>query len=109
VADKNLNYNDLLVMVQKLPQAYRTVFNLFAIEGYSHEEIATMLNINAGTSKSNLHKARQKLKQMIFKADSSSGGGKGGANYNNGMDYTHIVAVNAINMNGVFLNKGIRE
>ncbi|WP_258139174.1 RNA polymerase sigma factor [Mucilaginibacter phenanthrenivorans] len=97
IADKNLHYNDLLAMVQKLPQAYRTVFNLFAIEGYSHEEIATMLNINAGTSKSNLHKARQKLKQMIFKADSSAGGG---ANYNNGMDYTPIVAINAINMNG---------
>jgi RNA polymerase sigma factor (sigma-70 family) len=104
IADKNLNYNDLLVMVQKLPQAYRTVFNLFAIEGYSHEEIATMLNINAGTSKSNLHKARQKLKQMILKADSSAGGG--GANYNNGMGYTPIVAIKAINMNGVYINKG---
>ena len=44
--DSNLNYNDLLAMVQKLPQAYRTVFNLFAIDGYSHEEIADMLNIN---------------------------------------------------------------
>ena len=105
IADKNLHYNDLLAMVQKLPQAYRTVFNLFAIEGYSHEEIATMLNINAGTSKSNLHKARQKLKQMIFKADSSAGG----ANYKDGMDYSPIVAIKAINMNGVFLNKGIRE
>src|ERR1700759_1174668 len=69
VSDKNLNYNDLLAMVQQLPQAYRTVFNLFAIDGYSHDEIAAMLNINAGTSKSNLHKARQKLKQMILKAD----------------------------------------
>ncbi len=105
IADKNLNYNDLLAMVQKLPQAYRTVFNLFAIEGYSHEEIATMLNINAGTSKSNLHKARQKLKNMILKADSSAGG----ANYSNGMDCSPIVAIKAINMNGVFLNKGIRE
>jgi RNA polymerase sigma factor (sigma-70 family) len=105
IADNNLHYNDLLVMVQKLPQAYRTVFNLFAIEGYSHEEIATMLNINAGTSKSNLHKARQKLKQMIFKADAPASN----ANYNTGMDYTSIVAINAINMNGVFLNKGIRE
>jgi RNA polymerase sigma-70 factor (ECF subfamily) len=90
-------------MVQQLPQAYRTVFNLFAIEGYSHEEIGSMLNINAGTSKSNLHKARQKLKQMILKADNS-------ANYNNGMDYnTTFVAINATSMNGVFLNKGIRK
>jgi len=105
LTDKNLNYNDLLSMVQQLPQAYRTVFNLFAIEGYSHEEIAKMLNINVGTSKSNLHKARQKLKQMIFKADSPSNA----ANYNNGIDFTSIVAINAINVNGVFLNKGIRE
>jgi RNA polymerase sigma factor (sigma-70 family) len=103
LVDKNLNYNDLLAMVQKLPQAYRTVFNLFAIEGYSHDEIGVMLNINAGTSKSNLHKARQKLKQMILKADSSANN----ANYNSGMNYTTIVAINAINMNGVFLNRGI--
>ncbi|MGN6397435.1 MAG: RNA polymerase sigma factor [Mucilaginibacter sp.] len=104
IADKNLNYADLLAMVQKLPQAYRTVFNLFAIEGYSHEEIASMLNINAGTSKSNLHKARQKLKQMILKADSSAGS----AGYSSGMDYnTSIVAINAVNMNGGYLNKGI--
>src|SRR5471030_1003294 len=78
LVDKNLNYEDLLVMVQQLPQAYRTVFNLFAIEGYSHDEIGVMLNINPGTSKSNLHKARHKLKQMILNADV---GGKGG-NYN---------------------------
>ncbi|HTH82299.1 MAG TPA: sigma-70 family RNA polymerase sigma factor [Mucilaginibacter sp.] len=104
IADKNLNYADLLAMVQKLPQAYRTVFNLFAIEGYSHEEIASMLNINAGTSKSNLHKARQKLKNMILKADSSAGN----AGYNGGMDYnTSVVAIKAINMNGGYLNKGI--
>ncbi|MDB5008996.1 MAG: polymerase subunit sigma-24 [Mucilaginibacter sp.] len=105
LADKNLHYNDLLAMVQQLPQAYRTVFNLFAIDGYSHEEIGELLHINPGTSKSNLHKARQKLKQMILKADASANN----TNYNNGMDYTHIVAINAINMNGVFLNKGIRE
>src|SRR5476649_2209192 len=73
MADNNLNYNDLLAMVQRLPQGYRTVFNLFAIDGYSHEEIADMLHINAGTSKSNLHKARQKLKQMILDADASTG------------------------------------
>jgi len=60
-----LNYEDLLALVQKLPNAYRTVFNLYAIDGYSHDEIAAMLGINAGTSKSNLHKARQKLQQMV--------------------------------------------
>ena len=101
----NLNYNDLLAMVRQLPQAYRTVFNLFAIEGYSHDEIGAMLNISEGTSKSNLHKARQKLKVMILKADSSASR----TNYNSGMDYTPIVAIKAIEMNGVFINKGIRE
>lgn len=60
-----LSYDELLVLVQNLPQAYRTVFNLYAIDGYSHDEIAAMLGINEGTSKSNLHKARQKLQQMI--------------------------------------------
>lgn len=60
-----LNYEDLLALVQKLPNAYRTVFNLYAIDGYSHDEIGAMLGINAGTSKSNLHKARQKLQQMV--------------------------------------------
>jgi RNA polymerase sigma factor (sigma-70 family) len=106
LVDRNLHYNDLLAMVQRLPQAYRTVFNLFAIDGYSHEEIGTMLNINAGTSKSNLHKARQKLKQMILDADASARNIK----YNNGKDYnTSYVAINAVNMNGVRINKGIRE
>jgi RNA polymerase sigma factor (sigma-70 family) len=102
--DRNLNYNDLLAMVQQLPQAYRTVFNLFAIEGYSHEEIGEMLNINAGTSKSNLHKARQKLKQMILNADAPVKN----TNYNSGTDSTPIVALNAISMQGIFLNKGIK-
>ena len=103
--DKNLNYEDLLKMVQQLPQAYRTVFNLFAIEGYSHEEIGAMLHINAGTSKSNLHKARQKLKQMILNADKSAKPTR----YNDGMNYTPIVAIKTTDINGVFLNKGIRE
>ena len=65
LADKNLSYNELLDMIRELPRSYRTIFNLYAIEGYSHEEIGTMLNISTGTSKSNLHKAREKLKVMI--------------------------------------------
>lgn len=60
-----LNYNDLLALVQKLSPAYRTVFNLYAIDGYTHEEIGEMLNISIGTSKSNLFKARQKLQEML--------------------------------------------
>lgn len=70
--DSNLNYEDLLKIVQKLPPAYKLVFNLYAIEGYTHEEIAGMLNINIGTSKSNLHKARQKLKRLILETDSEA-------------------------------------
>jgi RNA polymerase sigma-70 factor (ECF subfamily) len=96
--DNNLNYNDLLAMVQKLPQGYRTVFNLFAIDGYSHEEIAEMLNINIGTSKSNLFKARQKLKQMILDADQSG-------NYSSGVGFTPVVAINAASVSPVFYSK----
>ncbi|RFZ91920.1 sigma-70 family RNA polymerase sigma factor [Mucilaginibacter conchicola] len=68
-ADKNLSYNELLDMIARLPRAYRTIFNLFAIEGYTHEEIGEMLNISTGTSKSNLHKAREKLKVMIAESE----------------------------------------
>ncbi|WP_235528491.1 RNA polymerase sigma factor [Pedobacter sp. Leaf194] len=60
-----LAYEDLLALVQKLTPAYRTVFNLFAIDGYSHEEISEILSISVGTSKSNLFKARQKLQEML--------------------------------------------
>ncbi|MGY4538490.1 RNA polymerase sigma factor (sigma-70 family) [Mucilaginibacter sp. UYNi724] len=72
-ADRNLNYNELLNMVSQLPRAYRTIFNLFAIEGYTHEEIGDMLNISTGTSKSNLHKAREKLKIMIANSNKMPG------------------------------------
>ncbi len=61
----SLNYEDLLSLIRKLPTAYRTVFNLFAIEGYKHEEIAEMLEISTGTSKSNYHKAKKKLQELL--------------------------------------------
>ncbi|SMO56137.1 RNA polymerase sigma factor [Solitalea koreensis] len=64
--ESKLAYEDLLALIQQLPPAYRTVFNLFAIDGYSHDEIANMLNISSGTSKSNLFKARQKLQKMLM-------------------------------------------
>jgi len=66
--DHKLEYNDLLAMIHRLPQAYRTVFNLYAIEGYTHEEIGSLLGISDGTSKSNLFKAREKLKKMVMAA-----------------------------------------
>ncbi|MXV14218.1 sigma-70 family RNA polymerase sigma factor [Pedobacter sp. HMF7056] len=62
---QSMNYQDLLKIVQQLPASYRTVFNLFAIDGYSHEEIGQILSISVGTSKSNLFKARQKLQKAL--------------------------------------------
>ncbi len=61
----HIHYDELIKLVQRLSVAYRTVFNLFAIDGYSHEEIASMLSISVGTSKSNLFKAREQLKKML--------------------------------------------
>lgn len=66
----HLEAEDLMAMVQQLPVGYRTVFNLYAIEGYNHAEIADMLNISEGTSKSQLSRARQLLQKMI--ADSEN-------------------------------------
>ena len=62
---QKLNYEDLLKLVQKLPPGYRAVFNLYAIDGYTHEEIGKLLGISEGTSKSNLFKARQKLRGYL--------------------------------------------
>jgi RNA polymerase sigma-70 factor (ECF subfamily) len=63
--EHKLDYEDLLSIIQRLPPTYRIVFNLYAIDGYSHEEIAEMIGITASTSRSNLHKARLKLQQML--------------------------------------------
>lgn len=62
---EQLEYKDLLKLIQQLTPAYRMVFNLFVIEGLSHKEIALQLDISEGTSKSNLAKARQKMKEII--------------------------------------------
>jgi len=64
-----LSEKDILAAVQQLPESYRIVFNLFVIEGYKHEEIATMLNISVGTSKSNLSVARRKLQRILINVD----------------------------------------
>lgn len=66
VADQ-MGYKDLLKLVQHLPLGYRTVFNLYAIEGYTHKEIAEMLCITEGSSKSQLSRARQWLQTKISK------------------------------------------
>lgn len=56
---------EILAAIQKLTPAYRTVFNLYVIEGYSHKEIADQLEITESTSRSNLVKARGKLQEML--------------------------------------------
>jgi RNA polymerase sigma factor (sigma-70 family) len=61
----DLSFEELIGLVQKLSPAYRAVFNLYVIDGYTHEEIGKILNISSGTSKSNLLKARENLKRML--------------------------------------------
>lgn len=68
-ADTAIHENDLLRMVNQLPDGYRTVFNLYAIEGYNHAEIAELLGISEGTSKSQLSRARAILQANIAKAE----------------------------------------
>ena len=60
-----LEEEDLMQLLTYLPEGCRTVFNLFAIEGYSHKEIAAMLQISEGTSKSQLNFSKIKLRQLI--------------------------------------------
>ncbi|MGB1242673.1 MAG: RNA polymerase sigma factor [Chitinophagales bacterium] len=62
---ENLAAQDLLKMVQNLSPGYRTVFNLYVIEGYAHKEIAEMLGISEGTSKSQLARARYILQKKV--------------------------------------------
>lgn len=57
--------SEVMEAVQKLSPAYRTIFNLYVMEGYNHNEIAEMLDISVGTSKSNLSKARFNLRKML--------------------------------------------
>lgn len=62
-----LSHEYLLSLVQLLTPAYRTVFNLYAIDGYSHDEIAAQLGISVGSSKSNLARARENLRLLLQK------------------------------------------
>jgi RNA polymerase sigma factor (sigma-70 family) len=67
-----IGYKMLLELVQKLPPAYRLVFNLYVFEGMKHREIAEALHITEGTSKSNLYDARMILQREIQKLEHSS-------------------------------------
>ena len=62
---ERLQTDDLMALLQQLPDGYRLVFNLYAIEGFSHKEIAGQLHITEGTSKSQLSKARRWLQQRL--------------------------------------------
>ncbi len=66
-AYSQLAYEELLALIGQLSPAYRLVFNLYVIDGYSHEEIAAQLTISVGTSKSNLARARENLRAMLQK------------------------------------------
>ncbi|MES2410318.1 MAG: sigma factor-like helix-turn-helix DNA-binding protein, partial [Bacteroidota bacterium] len=60
-----LEEEDLLKLLERIPVGCKTIFNLFVIEGYGHKEIAVMLNITEGTSKSQLNVAKTKLKDLV--------------------------------------------
>ena len=63
----DLNAEELLSMISRLPDGYRLVFNLYAIEGYSHREIADLLGIQESTSRSQLVKARKMLQDFVLR------------------------------------------
>lgn len=65
-----LNLKELVTLITKLPKGYRTVFNLYVVDGFSHKEIAEQLNISESTSKTQLFKARKMLQEMIEKNES---------------------------------------
>ena len=62
-----ISYEEIIRSIQDLTPGYRTVFNLFIIEGFTHEEISDKLGISIGTSKSNLAKARRQLQKILYR------------------------------------------
>ncbi len=65
IEEENVDIDFLFEIIQQLPDRYRLVFNLYVLDNYSHKEIAEMLSISEGTSKSNLSRARKLLKQKL--------------------------------------------
>ena len=65
--ESQLSVDDLQALIDSLPNGYKMVFNLYAIEGYKHQEIAEMLGISEGTSKSQLSHARKMLQEQVNK------------------------------------------
>lgn len=66
---QNIGYKELLAMITELPPGYRAVFNLYAVEGYSHKDIADMLGITETTSRTQLSRARAMVQNMIKKRE----------------------------------------
>lgn len=77
VAAANLNAKDLILLIQQLAPGYRMVFNLYAIDGYSHKEIGEIMGITEGASKSQLSRARTILKEQILKTGEKRYGNAG--------------------------------
>jgi RNA polymerase sigma-70 factor (ECF subfamily) len=74
--EMSLQAKELFTMIETLPTGYRTVFNLYVVEGYTHNEIAELMQISEGASKSQLSKARQKLAQLWKQKNAYYGLGK---------------------------------
>jgi RNA polymerase sigma-70 factor, ECF subfamily len=72
--ESGFSIDEIQFLIDSLPDGYRMIFNLYAIEGYKHQEIATLLGINEGTSKSQLSHARKILQQQILKLKNYSNG-----------------------------------
>lgn len=72
----NFGVEDIMAAIQKLSPVYKTVFNMYVIDGYQHKEIAEQLNISEGTSKSNLSKAKQNLQELLLKKEKTTYNGK---------------------------------
>ena len=72
--ESSFSVEDIQSLIDSLPDGYKMVFNLYAIEGYKHQEIAKMLGINEGTSKSQLSHARKMLQEQINKLKNYSNG-----------------------------------
>lgn len=72
--ESNLSLDDLQALIDALPDGYKMVFNLYAIEGYKHQEIGELLGISESTSKSQLHHARKLLQEQVNKLKNYSNG-----------------------------------
>ena len=72
--ESQMTVAEIQLLIDNLPDGYRMVFNMYAIEGYKHHEIAKMLNITEGTSKSQLFKARKLLQEGIKSLNTANNG-----------------------------------